>query len=75
MVRHIELTNLHTGTKFLVPVEYFTVLRPSPLAAQMDERVPKDTTLMSIFNPLVELAVKETYEDISAMIGLKDHIS
>ena len=75
MNRHIEVTNIHTGTKFLVPIEYFVVIRPSALASQMDDKVPKETTLQSIFNPMVTYLIKETYEEVFSRVSEKERSS
>lgn len=68
MATHIELTNFHTGTLFMLPKEYFVLIKPSNVARIGDTKdspqVPRETTLQSIFNPMVTFLVKETYDQV-----------
>ena len=66
MATHIELTNIHTGTKFMLPKEYFVLIKPSTIArigdTEDNPQVPRETMLQSIFNPMVCYLVRETYD-------------
>lgn len=52
----------------MVPKEYFVLIKPSQVARIGDKKdapqVPRETTLQSIFNPMVMFLVKETYEQV-----------